>query len=93
MYSVASLRKIPGATTAVPPRGPSSRTRERSIAITAPLPATYDGSRLVCRVLDEAGLPQGLFLNLPGSGSVVGEKRVTDPKIAKVCLPPWTCTS
>ena len=45
-------------------------------------------SPLVClelaRVIEEAGLPKGLFSTLPGAGSIVGEKLVTDPAIRKV---------
>ena len=49
-------------------------------------PASW--SPLVClelaRVIEEAGLPAGLFSALPGSGGVVGEKLVVDPAIRKV---------
>jgi len=45
-------------------------------------------SPLVClelaRVVDEAGLPKGLFSTLPGAGSIVGERLVTHPAIRKV---------
>jgi len=49
-------------------------------------PASW--SPLVClelaRVIEEAGLPSGLFSTLPGSGGVVGERLVTHPAIRKV---------
>jgi betaine-aldehyde dehydrogenase len=49
-------------------------------------PASW--SPLVClelaRIIDEAGLPRGLFSALPGSGSIVGDKLVTDSRIKKV---------
>ena len=49
-------------------------------------PASW--SPLVClelaRVIEEAGLPRGLFSTLPGAGSVVGERLVTHPSIRKV---------
>ncbi|MCT6879528.1 MAG: aldehyde dehydrogenase [Commensalibacter sp.] len=45
-------------------------------------------SPLVClelaRIIDEAGLPKGLFSALPGSGSIVGERLVTDPAIGRI---------
>lgn len=45
-------------------------------------------SPLVClelaRVIEAAGLPRGLFSTLPGAGSIVGERLVTDPAIRKV---------
>jgi acyl-CoA reductase-like NAD-dependent aldehyde dehydrogenase len=45
-------------------------------------------SPLVClelaRVIDEAGLPKGLFSTLPGAGAIVGERLVTHPAIRKV---------
>jgi betaine-aldehyde dehydrogenase len=45
-------------------------------------------SPLVClelaRVIEEAGLPAGLFSTLPGAGSIVGERLVTDKAIRKV---------
>jgi acyl-CoA reductase-like NAD-dependent aldehyde dehydrogenase len=45
-------------------------------------------SPLVClelaRVIEEAGLPKGLFSTLPGSGAIVGERLVTHPAIRKV---------
>lgn len=45
-------------------------------------------SPLVClelaRIIDEAGLPKGLFSTLPGAGSIVGERLVTHPAIRKV---------
>ncbi len=49
-------------------------------------PASW--SPLVClelaRIIDETGLPKGLFSALPGSGSVVGDFLVDDPAIGKV---------
>ncbi|MBS0246242.1 MAG: aldehyde dehydrogenase [Proteobacteria bacterium] len=45
-------------------------------------------SPLVClelaRVIEEAGLPKGLFSTLPGAGSIVGERIVTHKAIRKV---------
>jgi len=45
-------------------------------------------SPLVClelaRVIEEAGLPKGLFSTLPGAGSIVGERLVTHPAIRKI---------
>ena len=45
-------------------------------------------SPLVClelaRVIEEAGLPKGLFSTLPGAGAVVGDRLVTHPAIRKV---------
>lgn len=45
-------------------------------------------SPLVClelaRVIEEAGLPAGLFSTLPGAGSIVGDRLVTHPAIRKV---------
>jgi betaine-aldehyde dehydrogenase len=45
-------------------------------------------SPLVClelaRIIDEAGLPKGLFSTLPGAGSIVGERLVTHHAIRKV---------
>jgi len=45
-------------------------------------------SPLVClelaRVIEEAGLPKGLFSTLPGAGTVAGERLVTHPAIRKV---------
>jgi acyl-CoA reductase-like NAD-dependent aldehyde dehydrogenase len=34
----------------------------------------------------EAGLPEGVFTVLPGSGSVVGQRFVTNPLVRKVCF-------
>lgn len=34
----------------------------------------------------EAGLPDGVFVVIPGKGSIVGERFVTHPKVAKVCF-------
>ena len=34
----------------------------------------------------EAGLPEGVFTVIPGSGSVVGERFVTHPLVRKVCF-------
>jgi len=34
----------------------------------------------------EAGLPEGVFTVVPGKGSVVGERFVTNPKVRKVCF-------
>ncbi|MCK8784539.1 aldehyde dehydrogenase [Roseomonas sp. NAR14] len=49
-------------------------------------PASW--SPLVClelaRIVEESGLPAGLFSALPGSGSIVGERLVVDPAIRKV---------
>jgi len=45
-------------------------------------------SPLVClelaRVIEEAGLPAGLFSTLPGAGAVVGDRLVTHPAVRKV---------
>lgn len=45
-------------------------------------------SPLVClelaRVIEDAGLPKGLFSTLPGAGAVVGERLVTHPAVRKV---------
>lgn len=45
-------------------------------------------SPLVClelaRVIEEAGLPKGLFSTLPGAGAIVGERIVTHKAIRKV---------
>jgi betaine-aldehyde dehydrogenase len=45
-------------------------------------------SPMVClelaRIIDEAGLPKGLFSTLPGSGSVVGDRIVEHPAVRKV---------
>ena len=45
-------------------------------------------SPLVClelaRVVEEAGLPAGLFSTLPGAGAIVGDRLVTHPAIRKV---------
>src|ERR1700761_655306 len=45
-------------------------------------------SPLVClelaRVIEEAGLPPGLFSTLPGAGAIVGDRLVTHPSIRKV---------
>jgi betaine-aldehyde dehydrogenase len=45
-------------------------------------------SPLVClelaRVIEEAGLPPGLFSTLPGAGAIVGDRLVTHPAIRKV---------
>lgn len=49
-------------------------------------PASW--SPLVCmelaRIMDEAGLPEGLFSILPGAGGVVGDLLVDHPNIGKV---------
>jgi acyl-CoA reductase-like NAD-dependent aldehyde dehydrogenase len=34
----------------------------------------------------EAGLPEGVFTVIPGKGSVVGERFVTNPSVRKVCF-------
>jgi acyl-CoA reductase-like NAD-dependent aldehyde dehydrogenase len=53
-------------------------------------------SPLVClelaRVIDEAGLPKGLFSTLPGSGSLVGERVVTHPAVRKLSFTGGTAT-
>ena len=45
-------------------------------------------SPMVClelaRIIDEAGLPKGLFSTLPGSGAVVGDRIVEHPAVRKV---------
>lgn len=45
-------------------------------------------SPMVClelaRIIDEAGLPKGLFSTLPGSGSIVGDHVVEHPAVRKV---------
>jgi acyl-CoA reductase-like NAD-dependent aldehyde dehydrogenase len=45
-------------------------------------------SPLVClelaRIIDESGLPKGLFSTLPGAGAIVGERLVTHSAIRKV---------
>jgi acyl-CoA reductase-like NAD-dependent aldehyde dehydrogenase len=38
----------------------------------------------LARIIDEAGLPKGLFSTLPGAGSIVGDLLVTHPAIGKV---------
>jgi betaine-aldehyde dehydrogenase len=38
----------------------------------------------LARIVDEAGLPHGLFSTLPGAGAVVGERLVEHPAIKKV---------
>ena len=49
-------------------------------------PASW--SPLVClelaRIIDEAGLPKGLFSTLPGSGAVVGDLLVAHPAVGKI---------
>ncbi|MFA6265571.1 MAG: aldehyde dehydrogenase [Pseudolabrys sp.] len=53
-------------------------------------------SPLVClelaRIIEEAGLPKGLFSTLPGAGSIVGERIVTHPAIRKVSFTGGTAT-
>lgn len=53
-------------------------------------------SPLVClelaRVIEEAGLPPGLFSTLPGAGAIVGERLVTHPAIRKVSFTGGTDT-
>ncbi len=53
-------------------------------------------SPLVClelaRVIEEAGLPRGLFSTLPGSGATVGERLVTHPAIRRVAFTGGTAT-
>ncbi|WP_137045340.1 aldehyde dehydrogenase [Pseudolabrys sp. FHR47] len=53
-------------------------------------------SPLVClelaRVIEEAGLPKGLFSTLPGAGSIVGERIVTHKAIKKVSFTGGTAT-
>jgi acyl-CoA reductase-like NAD-dependent aldehyde dehydrogenase len=53
-------------------------------------------SPLVClelaRVIDEAGLPKGLFSTLPGSGTLVGERLVTHPAVRKLSFTGGTAT-
>lgn len=45
-------------------------------------------SPMVClelaRIIDEAGLPKGLFSTLPGAGGVVGDRIVSHPLVKKV---------
>jgi acyl-CoA reductase-like NAD-dependent aldehyde dehydrogenase len=48
-------------------------------ASTTPLTAV-----LLCRILEEAGLPPGALNLVVGPGSTVGEWLVTDPRVAKV---------
>jgi betaine-aldehyde dehydrogenase len=38
----------------------------------------------LARIIDEAGLPRGLFSTLPGAGAIVGERLVTHPTVKKV---------
>src|SRR5690348_14317252 len=38
----------------------------------------------LARIIDEAGLPKGLFSTLPGSGAVVGDLLVTHPAVGRV---------
>ncbi len=38
----------------------------------------------LARIIDEAGLPKGLFSTLPGAGSIVGDLLVTHPAVGKV---------
>jgi len=49
-------------------------------------PASW--SPLVClelaRIIEQAGLPPGLFSTLPGSGGLVGDRLVTHPAIKKI---------
>lgn len=53
-------------------------------------------SPLVCLelacVIEEAGLPKGLFSTLPGAGSIVGERIVTHKAIKKVSFTGGTAT-
>lgn len=53
-------------------------------------------SPLVClklaEVIEEAGLPPGLFSALPGSGAVVGDALVRHPDIAKISFTGGTAT-
>ncbi|MGQ9370452.1 aldehyde dehydrogenase [Azospirillum sp. ST 5-10] len=53
-------------------------------------------SPLVClelaRVIEEAGLPAGLFSALPGSGAVAGDALVRHPLVAKVSFTGGTAT-
>jgi len=53
-------------------------------------------SPLVClelaRVIEEAGLPKGLFSTLPGAGAIVGDRLVTHPAIRKVSFTGGTAT-
>jgi betaine-aldehyde dehydrogenase len=38
----------------------------------------------LARIIDEAGLPRGLFSTLPGAGAIVGDRLVQHPAIKKV---------
>ncbi len=46
----------------------------------------------LARIVDEAGLPKGLFSVLPGSGREIGDLLVTHPDIAKVSFTGGTST-
>lgn len=49
-----------------------------------PAAATPLVSLAMARILEEAGLPQGMLSVLPGPGSTVGERLVTHPLVRKV---------
>lgn len=49
-----------------------------------PATSTPLTSVLLCRILEEAGLPPGAINLVVGSGSTVGEWLVSDPRVAKV---------
>lgn len=46
----------------------------------------------LARIIDEAGLPKGLFSTLPGSGPVVGDGLVMHPDVARVSFTGGTTT-
>jgi len=53
-------------------------------------------SPLVClelaRVIEDSGLPKGLFSTLPGAGAIVGDRVVTHPAVRKVSFTGGTTT-
>ncbi|MGW8377984.1 aldehyde dehydrogenase [Streptomyces sp. ODS28] len=48
--------------------------------------------RLICRALEEHGLPAGLLSVLPGSGAVTGDALVRHPRVGKVTFTGGTST-
>ena len=49
-----------------------------------PAGTTPLSSALLCEVLQQAGLPDGVLNFVPGSGSAIGDRLVSDPRVAMV---------
>ncbi|MEZ5751810.1 MAG: aldehyde dehydrogenase [Paracoccaceae bacterium] len=101
MYRTASLHEPLGIVAAITPWNSPIASDAQKVAPAlaagnAVLLKPASWSPLVClelaRIIDDAGLPKGLFSVLPGSGREVGNLLVEHPDIAKVSFTGGTVT-